>query len=242
MLAALFIQSCSSIKHVPQAQLQDKWILKSINNRPVAEAFTQKTPYLMFNFDIGQVSGNAGCNGFNGRFTYNKGVFQAPNLVTTLMACIGANEESTYLELLGKESNLSIMNGDLIFSQDNKPVLVFEKAKPLGALDLTGVWKLTSLQGASSNIDFKNNVPTMEFNFVDKKITGNAGCNRYNAPFTLENNVLDVKPLATTRMTCEDIKGETKFVNLLSGRIDIDLENGVLYLRKDNKTLMTFSR
>lgn len=237
---ALLMANCSSTKHVSKSQLTDKWILKSINNRPVSQAFPNKTPYLLFNFQIDQVSGNGGCNTFTGKFTYNGGTFQAPNIASTMMACIDTNDESLFFELLGKPSKLSIMNGELIFSQDDKPVLIFTRAEPLGAVELEGGWKLASIEGSSVSPDQDGRIPTIIFDFATHRVNGNTGCNTYNSTFSLSKNVLDIKPLVTTRMACPNMDAENKFVNLLHGVTDIDLENDMLVLRRDNKTIMTF--
>ncbi|MFR9166378.1 MAG: META domain-containing protein [Dysgonomonas sp.] len=242
LFVALIFQGCSSAKNVSKDQLQDKWILKSMNNRDVNQLFTEKTPYIIINFNLNQISGNAGCNSFNGRFTYNGGLFHAPNIVSTMMACDGMQNETEFLKILGVSSKLNIVNGELIFTQKDIPVLKFSRAQPLTATDLTGVWKLQSLEGSSVSPSQAGVIPTLEFNFTEGRIHGNAGCNTYNANFTLERNVLEVTPLITTRMTCDKIDQETKFVKLFTGRIDLDLTNGQLQLRKDNKILMTFAR
>jgi len=242
MITAMAIAGCSSTKNVSKSQLSDKWILKSMNNIPASQVFTHQIPYLIFNFDIDKVSGKGGCNTFGGKFTYNGGEFSAPNLVSTLMACPGVDKEGAFYDLLGKTSKLSIMNGDLIFSQNDKPVLVFSRAMPLTASDLAGEWTLETIEGSSANTDFKTKYPTIKLNFADNRISGSAGCNTYSGPFTLSKNVLEVGALITTRMACEDMKGENKFVKLLPGRSDIEIENGKLVIRRDNKMIMSFGR
>lgn len=242
MTTALILQSCGSTKEVTQAQLSDKWVLKSMNNRNANELFTDKTPTLIFNFNTEQISGNGGCNTYIGKFTYNKGELRAPNLALTQMACIGENNESEFINLLGNASKLSIMNGDLIFSQNNRPVLIFYRAKVVTASELSGSWKLQTMDGKDAMTEFKGKVPTMMFSFTDNKITGNAGCNDYNTTFTLSNNVLEIGPFITTRMNCENMEAESKFINMLPGRVDIDFENNLLTIRKGNKAIMTFRR
>jgi len=242
MLFGLMSFSVASADNVTKEQLQGKWMLKSINNRSVHELFTNRIPYLIFNFDIEQISGNSGCNTYSGKFKYSGGNFEAPNITSGNMACGGSSDEATLTGLLNKSSKLSILNGELIFSQDDKPVLVFYPAKPLTSTDLTGVWKLQSIDGDQVKADFAENLPTLEFDFMNNKLSGNTGCNTYTSTFSLEKDVLDIKPLVTTRMACEDMKGETKFVKAFTGRADLSLENNVLVLRKDNKEIMTFSK
>jgi len=241
-IAVFALQSCSSTKPVTKAQLADKWVLKTINNRSASEVFTNKTPYLLFNFDIQQISGNGGCNMFSGKFTYNGGEFTAPNLASTMMACPSMEGESTLHKLLGNKSKLSIMNGELVFSQDNKPVMVFMRAQLLGAADLAGTWKLQSINGKSVSEDDAMQIPTLEFNFAEMRLSGTTGCNRYNGAFTLNKNVLDLTPLVTTRMACPKMEMENEFVKTFTGRIDLDMEGNMLTLRKDNKTIMMFAK
>ncbi|WP_163272991.1 META domain-containing protein [Dysgonomonas sp. 511] len=241
-IAMFMLYGCSSVKNVTKEQLADKWMLKSINNRLAADAFPNRTPYLLFNFDIDQVSGNGGCNTYSGKFTYNGGEFVASNLISTMMACADASEESTLLKLLGKKSKLSLVNGELVFLQDNKPVMMFERAKPLSAADLAGTWKLVSMNGKSISEGDAVKTPTLEFNFVENRLHGSTGCNNYNGGFSLENNVLELKPLVTTRMMCPKMDVEQEFVKTFTGRIDIDKDGNKLVLRKDNKTIMHFSK
>lgn len=231
-----------SAKDVTKEQLADKWMLKSINNRNAIELYTYKTPYIMFNFDIDQISGNAGCNSFSGKINFNGGEVKAYNIENGELTCPGSSDEELLIKLLSKQSKLSIMNGELIFSQDNKPVMVFYRAQPLTAMDLAGIWKLTSIDGKKVNSDFADKTPTLEFDFANNRLNGNTGCNTYNTTYTFAKNVLEVNPLITTRMSCDNMKGEEKFVKHFTGRMDMDIENGELVLRKDNKIVMTFMK
>ncbi|MDU1891675.1 MAG: META domain-containing protein [Dysgonomonas sp.] len=242
LLASLFFAFQLYAQDVPKEQLADKWILKSINNRPASELFTNKTPYLIFNFDIEQVSGNSGCNMYNGKFNYGGGNFEAPNIGLGNEVCPGSSDEAQFVQLLNKSSKLSIMNGELIFTQDNKPVLVFYRAKPLTSSDLIGVWRLKSINGDKVKADASLETPSLEFSFSDNRLSGNTSCNTYNAPFTLSKNVLEVQPLVTTRMACDKMDMEAEFVKTFTGRMDVDLENGKLVLRKDNKEILIFTR
>lgn len=240
-IGVLFISQVKA-QDVPKEQLADKWILKTINNRPTGELFTNKTPYIIFNFDIEQISGNSGCNMFNGKFNYGGGKFEAPNIESGNDVCPGNSDEAQLIKLLNKSSKLSIMNGELIFTQDDKPVLVFYRSSPLTSNDLSGIWKLETIKGDKVKADSPLQTPTLEFDFSNYRLNGNTSCNTYNAPFSLSKNVLEVQPLITTRVACEKMDIEKKFVETFTNRMDIDLENGKLVIRKDNKEILTFTR
>ena len=241
-IASLIIQGCSSLGNIMDTQLSNKWVLKSINGKSVEQAFEKSIPYIVINAGSSQISGNSGCNNFNGSFSYANGKFSAPNLASTMMACIFKNEEPQFMSFLAGESSLSIKNEDLIFTQNNRPVLVFTKAQPFGANDLAGMWTLTYLEGRSASMDFANVVPTIEFNFSENRVSGTAGCNRYSGSFQLKDNTVTITPLMMTKMMCGNIEGENKFANLLPGESKLVVENGVLYVKRNDLIVMSFSK
>lgn len=241
-IALLITQGCSSSKNITDTQLSDKWVLKSIDGKSVGQAFENSIPHITLNTSTKQISGNSGCNNFNGIFSYVNGKFSAPNLASTMMACVFKNEEPLFMAYLAEKSTLSIENGDLIFTQNNQPVLVFARAQPLGASDLAGTWTLSLMEGRSPDFDFIGTIPTLEFNFFDNSITGNAGCNRYNSSFQLKDNIITIERPVTTRMMCENMAGENKFVNLLPGESNLEIENNWLYLKRNGIVVMAFSK
>ena len=118
--------------------------------------------------------------------------------------------------------------------------MVFEKAKPLTVQDLSGSWKLQSIQGASTNVHFKSTEPFIEFNVAESRVTGNAGCNRFNGPFMFSNGKLTIENVVTTRATCQDQQGENLFVRLLSDTHDVEVDGDALILRKNGSETFRF--
>ena len=241
-IAVFALQSCNSAKTLTKEQLADKWVLKSINGQDVKEAFPNKTPHVTFDFSQGRMSGNGGCNGFGGTFSLNKDEFTGSKIISTMMFC--DNQESSLFKLLDGKSKLTLKGDDLTFSQNGKTTLVFTRAQPLSAADLAGVWKLQSINGKSEAETEIKKMPTLEFNFSERRLSGNAGCNRYNGAFTLENNVLNVTPLVTTRMACpNNMEMENEFVKTFTGKIDLEKESdNQLVMKKDGRTIITFAK
>jgi heat shock protein HslJ len=58
-----------------------------------------------------------------------------------------------------------------------------------------------------------------ELRFADGKISGTAGCNRFNGSFTVAGNIVTVGPMVSTRMMCPEkqMVQEARFLSLLSG-------------------------
>lgn len=240
-LATTLIMSCKTVKEIKTSELTHKWILRSINGSNAAESFPGKTPTIEFDLAKNRISGNSGCNNYNGSYTLVGNKFSAPNLASTRMACVNGGEEHTYLQLLSKPSEISInKNGQLEFTQDGKIVLIFE-AQSLTAETLKGEWVLQSIQGATANVHYKKNVPTINFNPEDMRVNGSTSCNSYNSTFSLANKKLTIDRLATTRRACIDgMEGEAKFTELLSGESDIDLDNGLLILKRNGLHTLSF--
>lgn len=239
--SAISLQSCKTVKNTPSANLAGKWVLKTLNGQNVDELFKAKTPTLEFNLNDKQISGTSGCNTYGGEYTLDKNKFSASKLRSTMMMCLDGENESVFTKALAETSDLSInKSGELVFSQNGKNTLVFEKAKPLSASDLTGTWKLQSITGATSNVYFGEAVPSITFNFETKKVNGRAGCNTYNSTFELTEKTITVNRPMTTRMACQYMEGENKFIESITGTSDITLENGTLTLRRDGKHLLSF--
>lgn len=235
-------QSCKTTKGVSLDKLNGAWKLKTLNGEDVAGAFENKVPSIKFDIAASHVSGNGGCNTYNGAFKLEKGEFSAPNLVSTMMMCVHQNKESEYLKTLGKPSKLSISEiGTLVFTQDGRDVLVFERSFDINPADLAGIWTLDKIDGgAVSELFNKEKLPTIEFK--DGRLSGNGGCNRYNGQYKLEGNVLKVGPVMSTRMACDFMAGEAKFLKVLDGDVKLVVDGNTLNFVKDDETVLVFKK
>jgi heat shock protein HslJ len=63
-------------------------------------------------------------------------------------------------------------------------------------------------------------IPT-EVRFADGRVSGTAGCNRFNGTYDVASNALTFGPMASTRMICPEkqMAQEAKFLALLSGKV-----------------------
>lgn len=246
MLAVLALafaaQSCSSVKPVEKAQLEDGfWVLKSMKGENVETAFTGKRPDLKFDFSKNMVSGNGGCNGYGGDFTLNEqNLFSAPNLVSTMMACMDASKEPEFFKTLSSPNLVVSLTkeGVLTFSEGDNVVLEFEKSQTpatsakadiVNAENLAGKWTLTSIEGEDMTALFPDKPATMEIT-ADGKVFGNAGCNNYRSTYTLEENTITFGPAMATKMACPGLKGETTFLSKLSSPLQAGLNGDKLTL------------
>jgi len=90
---------------VPDSVVDGNWRVQTVAGRSVVRGTT-----VTVNFERGRVSGNTGCNSFNGRFTLDRGRLDAGPLATTKRACMGRAQnaqERDVLALLGERLSVS---------------------------------------------------------------------------------------------------------------------------------------
>lgn len=253
LCATLLLSSCDSKpKQLQQADLEGLWVLKSLNGKAAKEAFSGAIPTLEFNFQDSLVYGTGGCNRYTGAFTYKDGFLAAPNLASTMMLCTEDNSEPQFLLALSNVNNIpSIVDGVLTITHDGVVVLEFEKgtaqteAQPVAvdANALKGTWTLKSIDGAEAGSLYAEAVPTLTFDFDESRIYGNAGCNNYNAQFSLADTQLVVGPVITTRMACPSLEGEGLYTQAIADTSSLTLPNeNVLQLTKKGTVLLVFEK
>jgi len=235
-------QGCKTTQNkLSSGSLEGKWILKSMNGEAASSLFSTKVPTLNFDFDKNSVFGNGGCNSYGGNFTLSGNKLSVTNVISTMMACVGAEKEGVFFQTLSKEYELSVNGNQMMLKQGAYIVFTFEKAKPVTVHDLSGRWMLEVLEGATANVYFTDVVPTINFDAENMRVTGNSGCNNYNAPFELNGGQLKVEKMALTRRGCPNgMEGERKYVQLVSGMSDIEIEGDRLILKRDGIHVATF--
>lgn len=249
---AFSLQSCTNAKPLESSDLEGYWVLKSMNGKEAKSLFAGALPTLKLDFSNMQISGTGGCNRYTGAFTFENNVLKAPNLASTRMLCFDENSEPEFLMELAKDNTLSIVNGVLTFTNRDKEVtLEFEKGEEIDETPVTvtaemlqGTWTLIRLEGAEANVVFSGENPRMPTLIVDateNRISGNAGCNSYSAPFSLDgNNFIAMAPVATM-MACPNLDGETKYLKNLQDTLMVSLPNpDVLFLMKNDQAVLEF--
>lgn len=248
----LAAQSCKSTKDKAQnisdlegmgnieIHLDGTWILKSLNGQNVSDVFKGKTPTMNLNFKESRVFGNGGCNSYTGKFSYKDGIFSAPNVAATMMACFQENKESDFFAMLGGQNTVKVINGVLTFMNGGKTVAEFVKG--VDPSMLSGKWVLESIADQNLQTLFPEGgrTATLEFDAADGRVKGNAGCNGYGATYAINSTIIEVGPIMSTKMACPNLSGETKFVETLSGTSMLDATTDKLTFSKNGKVTLTF--
>jgi len=104
-------------------------------------------------------------------------------------------------------------------------------------------WVVVEMKEVPVQLSGTNRDAYLEFSPADKRISGNAGCNRVGGNYTLEKKQgIRFSEISSTKMSCPDIAFETTFLDLL-GQVDRHEVTGDLMLLKDEgKVLLMLKR
>lgn len=103
----------------PTSVIEGNWRIESLNGRPVLRGSNPSV-----SFDNGRISGNAGCNRFNGSYTFARGRLSAGPLASTRMACIDRGRSLQETAILG------VLGGDrLVVSRNRQGKMVLTGAR-----------------------------------------------------------------------------------------------------------------
>jgi heat shock protein HslJ len=93
-------------------------------------------------------------------------------------------------------------------------------------------WILAELNGRPATAT-GGEAPTLQFDAMEMRASGNAGCNLFNGGYTHSGGMLDFGALASTRRACMDEAAnaqETAYLQALESVTRYTMANGVLVL------------
>jgi heat shock protein HslJ len=84
--------------------------------------------------------------------------------------------------------------------------------------------------------------PTLDY--TTDKASGTGGCNRFNGPITIEDDAIQIGPLASTKMMCEGkAETETQYFTALQAARTFVVKDGMLVLKaEDGHVLARFKK
>lgn len=117
-----------------------------------------------------------------------------------------ADQEAAVLFGLQNATTFRVEDATLaLLNADGKPLLLFRAQPSQNFVNVT--WVLAAIPAdqnltASSNSDLLKRV-TMTFH-ADGRLAGKAGCNTFRGEYSKQGARLEIGPLTTTRMMCDD--------------------------------------
>lgn len=248
---SLAAASCASTKNVATlASIDGEWNIIEINGEVVVPAPGQKFPFIAFDTANGQVYGNSGCNRLTGLFNVNDkpGKIDLAGMGGTMMNCTDMSVERRVLQALAKVKKYKQLNDEnmALCGSSKKDVIVLQKKQPEMTLnDLAGKWMITVALGEEVPQGMEAQ-PFLEFNLMDMKLHGVAGCNIVNANLKVDESnpsYLYFHNLIRTMMSCPDMNVEDRVVRAMRATISFGRVNdGVGFYDKDGKLVMVIKK
>lgn len=104
-------------------------------------------------------------------------------------------------------------------------------------------WVLTEMKEVPVQQSGTRRDAFLEFMPADKKMAGNAGCNRISGNYTLEKkDRIKFGEVISTKMACQDMAFETTFLSVLNEVNRFEQQNTTLILKNDRKVLLKFEQ
>jgi heat shock protein HslJ len=225
------------------------WELTAMDDQPIA---TGVEATIAFGAD-GQTTGSGGCNTFSGPYTLDGMSIRIGPLAATMMACPEPQMtvEASYVGALDKVTTWQVpqdvpsAQGPLVLTgPGGQPRLTFAPAVPAApaAARLSGTsWVLARL----GNLPLPGNVQVTAKFDTDGTVSGNAGCNSYNGPYTVDGGSITFGPLISTEMACPEAQMavETAYLAALGKATawTIDSEGKLSLTGADAKLALVFT-
>jgi len=188
---------------------------------------------LRWNEDADAVSGSAGCNLYGGKSLIRDGMMTIKDINQTAMACLTPGvmeQESRYLDLLGKAQSWRVEGGKLTVTCGGGEVLVFSKdasaPRPLNSLASTK-WELSSFgTGDAVSSLISGTKISLSFNEDATRVSGTAGCNTYGGAARVTGGEIKIWDVFSTKMFCNDPPGlmaqEGRYLELLGKALSFE--------------------
>ncbi len=244
-------------KAIPKSDLPlvgTDWVLDSYSTGgdAISSVIAGATVTAKFSAD-GNVTGNAGCNHYGGRYSLDGANLTVSSLFSTLMYCETPGvmrQESAYLAHLANATSFRVESDRLTLTDaDGTDLLFFVQAPEVPPAPLTGTeWTLESYSSPGSesvSSVIAGTTVTAVFS-ADGNVTGNAGCNSYRADYRTDGANLTIEPPISTKMYCGEPEGvmeqENRYLNLLESVAGYRIDGNRLdLLDESGATLLTYS-
>lgn len=245
MVIALILSSCASKKGLKDMdnvmRLDSKWQILELSGNIIKQQVNDKTPYLILDNKDNYYSVITGCNTLNGAFTLNNNRIEFSNGISTMMYCNDMSVEDGFKSILTKIKEYR-MDAEYLYLLDGNIVLA--KLKRFEDQDLVDTsWQLDLL--GDSLTDFKKLFGDKKASLIfleGHKVSGNAGCNNFNATVKIAADSISFGPMMTTKMMCPNIEGEQLFLATLAKVNGFRIQGNTLSLLEGDITVMRFSK
>jgi len=229
------------------ARLAGTWSVTGFNNGREGVVSPLVSTPITVSFENGAVSGRAGCNTFRGNYTMEGNRIRMGTIAATNMMCTDNNvmtQEREFLKALQSVVRWSVQGDQLdMHRADNQRALEATRA---AAPRLAGTWSVTGFNNGREAVVSPIVRTQLTLTFDNGTVSGGAGCNRFHASYTENDNRIKFGPIAATRMMCTDnnvMTQERDFLKALDSVVRWSIQGDQLDMhRADNQRALEATR
>ena len=102
-------------------------------------------------------------------------------------------------------------------------------------------WVLTEMKGVPVQLSGGRRDAYINFDAVEKKFTGNGGCNQVSGNYSLDKKNIRFGEVISTKMSCPDIEFENTFLSTLNSIDHYEQRGNDLLLKRKKEVLLRFT-
>lgn len=203
---ALLLAACAAMSPPPDAPDLDgtAWVLASL---PGHALLADAVPTAQF--AGGRVQGTDGCNRYFAPYTRTGATLQVGERGgMTMMACPPAvmKQAEAFMKALTGARGYRVADGRLQLLAADGAVLAILAAQPKSLAGTS--WRVTAYNNGKQAVVSTLTGTHLSMAFSnDGRVSGSAGCNTFNGPYTADGAKLSFGPAATTRRMCARPEG-----------------------------------
>lgn len=249
LCAGIGMTACGSGKQAVQTiDLTGEWNIVTVNGDTIK---AENTPYLGLDMAEKRLYGNAGCNRMMGTFeadSLQPGKIKFGQIGTTRMMCPDMDTESKVLQTLNNVKGYAGTEEGLVLTDtEGNTLMTLEKRETpaFSAENLGGEWIVSAI--GNEQVGKMEKTPYLAFDFAEKRVHGNAGCNIINGSFSQEEgnaNSLKFSQMISTMMACPDMDTERKILDALNkvSSFALNEDDTVSLLDAEGTPVLTLTR
>lgn len=102
-------------------------------------------------------------------------------------------------------------------------------------------WVLSEMKGVPVQQSGGRRDAFIRFDVIEKKFTGNGGCNQINGNYTIDKSEIKFTEVTATKMSCSDIAFENTFLSTLNTVNRYVMEGNLMRLKNKTETVIVLS-
>jgi len=218
------------------------WMLTVLGGQPALKDTT-----ITLNFEAGRASGSDGCNRYTAAYKAAGANIKIHQPASTMMACPEPirMQAARYTKALEQTATYEV--------EDERLTLLDAGGLPLATFaaqssDLSGSsWQVIAYNNGRQAVVSVTLGTTLTAVFgAEGKLSGNAGCNNYTAPYKADGKQISIGPARTTRRMCAEppniMEQEAQYLEALTTAATYRIDGSKLEIRTGGGALATTFR